>query len=432
VVKGLIGLKPEILKDNTELALNEDVAGKVLTSKKPIVVEDVRKYEMPNAETLRKEGVKNFISIPIISRDKVHGTINIGSHVPHHYTQEEINVLNLIAQQIGFTIENAMLYEQTKNALEELKKTQSYLLQSEKMAAIGQLAAGVAHEINNPVGFIHSNLGSLHKYSQRIQDLLLKYEELMTTLKSNSSENITPLCEDIEGLKKRFKIEFILKDLQKVITDSLEGTERIKKIVADLKSFSRVDQAEFKYANINEGLESTLNVVWNELKYKCTVEKDFGELPQLYCNLGQLNQVFMNLLVNAAQAIKEKGTIIIATHCVNGGKCSGRSEKEGNYIEIKICDTGCGIPEDKLDRIFDPFFTTKPVGKGTGLGLSIAYDIIKKHQGEITVESEVGKGTTFTIQLPIREGENETLKTEERISNKAYTHLQHPPLPPKP
>jgi signal transduction histidine kinase len=166
--------------------------------------------------------------------------------------------------------------------------------------------------------------------------------------------------------------------------------------VADLKNFSRVDQAEFKHADINQGLKSTLNVVWNELKYKCTVEKNYEDLPQVYCNLGQLNQVFMNLLVNATQAIEEKGTIEIATHYVNE-----QSGAEQDYIEVKISDTGSGIPEDKLKRIFEPFFTTKDVGKGTGLGLSIAYDIINKHNGDMTVESEVGKGTTFTIQLPL-------------------------------
>ncbi|MBN1547202.1 MAG: PAS domain S-box protein [Syntrophaceae bacterium] len=297
-------------------------------------------------------------------------------------------------------IEKTRLLNETKEALEELKKTQSYLLQSEKMASVGQLAAGVAHEINNPTGFVHSNLGSLNKYSMRLLELIRKYEEGMDELKNNGHKEITSFCKEIEALKKKLKIDVIMNDFQKVITDSLEGTERIKKIVADLKNFSHVDQAEFKYADITEGIESTLNVVWNELKYKCTVEKDYGDLPKLYCNLGQLNQVFANLLVNAAHAIEEEGVIRIATRYVNG---KSRDNDDGRgHVEVTINDTGCGIPEDKLGRIFEPFFTTKDVGKGTGLGLSIAYDIIRKtHNGEIGVESEVGKGTTFTIKLPL-------------------------------
>jgi len=301
---------------------------------------------------------------------------------------------------------NARLLEETRDALEELKKTQSYLLQSEKMASIGQLAAGIAHEINNPTGYVHSNLGSLNKYSNKVLELLKRYGEGLDALKNNGSKELASFYEEMEELKKKLKMDFIMRDFQKVIADSLEGTQKIKKIVADLKSFSRVDQAEFKHADINEGLKSTLNVVWNELKYKCTVEKDFGDLPKIYCNLGQLNQVFMNLLVNAAQAIEEKGTIKISTRHVNG-KLARNNTAQG-YIEIKVSDTGSGIPEDKLNKIFEPFFTTKDVGKGTGLGLSIAYDIIQKHKGEIKVESKVGEGTTFTIQLPRLDGENGT------------------------
>ncbi len=299
--------------------------------------------------------------------------------------------------------------------LRELKETQSYLLQSEKMASIGQLAAGVAHEMNNPIGFVYSNLGSLIKYCNKVLELLKGYEEGIAVLKRNGNKEIVCIVKDIEEIKKKLKIDFIIKDFQKIIADSLEGTERIKKIVADLKSFSRFDQAEFGYADINKGLESTLNVAWNELKYTCTVEKDCGNLPQIHCNLGQLNQVFMNLLVNAAQAIKGKGTIKISTRYLNGPLTNSTTEQD--YIEIKISDTGSGIPEEKLKMIFDPFFTTKPAGKGTGLGLSIAYDIIKKHNGEITVQSKVEKGTTFTIKLPLLEGKDRRSKAGRIINN---------------
>jgi PAS domain S-box-containing protein len=401
IIKCALGFKSEPLKKTTHLPLDVGVSSKAFHSREPVVIESIEHYNEPQPEVLKKEGIKSFIIIPISSRDKIYGTINIASHVHHHFSPEEMNHLCSIGNQISLAIENIKLFEETQNALGELKSTQAYLLQNEKMASIGQLAAGVAHEINNPTGFVHSNLGSLNKYSDKVLELLTRYEEGLASLnKNNGTQELVSFCEEMEELKKKLKIDFIMKDFKKVIADSLEGTERIRKIVADLKSFSRVDQAEFKYANINEGLASTLNVIWNELKYKCTVEKDYGELPQIYCNLGQLNQVFMNILVNAAQAIAEKGTIKITTRYVNGQEATAKEHSTQGSIEVKISDTGCGIPEDKIKRIFEPFFTTKPVGGGTGLGLSIAYDIIKKHQGEITVASERGKGTIFTITLP--------------------------------
>ena len=172
----------------------------------------------------------------------------------------------------------------------------------------------------------------------------------------------------------------------------MNGADRVKEIVQNLKSFSRLDEAEYKMADINAGLESTLAIVWNELKYKATVRKEYGDIPLTRCNLGELNQVFMNLLVNAAQAIETKGEIIV------------RTGRENGFIFVTIADNGCGIPADKLHRIFEPFFTTKAVGKGTGLGLSIAYDIVKKHNGELSVQSEPGMGTIFRVMIPVVNG----------------------------
>ncbi len=276
-----------------------------------------------------------------------------------------------------------------KSANEELKTTQAQILQREKMASIGQLAAGVAHEINNPMGFITSNLGTLDKYIHKFTEYIDAQTEALTSFES---EEVTARLKDI---RKKLKLDYVLEDIGKLIEESQEGAERVKKIVQNLKTFSRVDQAEYKPADINECIESTLNIVWNELKYKTTVEKEYGELPLVKCYPQQLNQVFMNLLVNAAQAIEKQGTIRIKTWNGDGS------------VNISISDTGSGIPEDKLGKIFDPFFTTKPVGQGTGLGLSITYDIIKKHKGEIGVESEVGKGTVFNIIIPVTEGKQE-------------------------
>ncbi|NWF97851.1 MAG: response regulator [Nitrospirae bacterium] len=277
--------------------------------------------------------------------------------------------------------------KEAKEAYEKLKSTQAQVLQQEKMASIGQLAAGIAHEINNPVGFIMSNLNSLQKYMTRLGEFINIQNEANSQLISEGASS--EIIKNIQEKKKSLKIDFILEDSNNLIKESLDGADRVKHIVQDLKSFSRIDEAEFKMANINEGIESTINIVWNELKYKARLNKEYGDIPLTKCNPGQLNQVFMNILVNAAQAIEKKGEITVKTWANDG------------YINIEISDTGCGIPEDKIGRIFEPFFTTKEVGKGTGLGLSIAYDIINKHKGFISVDSEAGKGTTFTIQIPI-------------------------------
>ncbi|MBU1640460.1 MAG: DUF3365 domain-containing protein [Proteobacteria bacterium] len=267
-----------------------------------------------------------------------------------------------------------------EQALSELKATQSQMLQNEKMATVGQLAAGVAHEINNPTGFVSSNLSSLEKYILRITDFLAQLQKVIPP------EN----QEEIATLRKKMKIDHISDDIHDLIRESLDGTERIKKIVMSLKNFSRTDQEEYGAANINDCLDSTLNVVWNELKYKATVTKEYGELPLTKCYAQQLNQVFMNLLVNGAQAIAEQGVITIKTWC------------DSDNIFISISDTGSGMDEETMAHIFEPFYTTKKKDKGTGLGLSIAHDIItKKHQGRLCVESHKGQGTTFIIEIPI-------------------------------
>ncbi|TWJ19458.1 PAS domain S-box protein [Geobacter argillaceus] len=273
--------------------------------------------------------------------------------------------------------------EALETALKELKEAHSQMLQKEKMASIGQLAAGVAHEINNPIGFVNSNLGTLDKYVGRMIEFIQAQGE---ALSSSASQEVG---EVIASQRKKLKLDYIIEDSRKLIQESLDGTDRVRKIVQNLKSFSRVDESEYKRENLNNCLESTLNIVWNELKYKATVEREYGELPETRCYPQQLNQVFMNLLVNAAHAIESQGTITI------------RSWAEGADIFIAISDTGSGIPDELHSRIFEPFFTTKEVGKGTGLGLSISYDIVKKHGGEILLESVVGEGTTFTVRLPV-------------------------------
>lgn len=281
-----------------------------------------------------------------------------------------------------------------KKALLDLQNTQSQLLQSEKMASIGQLAAGVAHEINNPVGFVRSNLGTINEYLGDLMTLIDQYQRLEATLGKEKgmpeSGAIQEALENIQKVKGEIGLDYILDDYKNVVDESLEGMARVGKIVSDLKDFAHMDKAnELELTDLNKGLVSTLNIVWNELKYKAEVIKDLGDIPLVQCYPQRINQVFMNILVNAAQAIEEKGEIHITTIGDN------------DHVEIRIRDNGSGIKKEILTKIFDPFFTTKEVGKGTGLGLNVAYNIIQRHKGTIEVESEVGKGTTFIIRLQI-------------------------------
>jgi two-component system NtrC family sensor kinase len=288
--------------------------------------------------------------------------------------------------------ENLEIEVQKKTRM--IKEAQAHLMQQEKMASIGHLAAGVAHEINNPMGFINSNLNSLKDYMKDIVSLIQEYRSLISKSKDavfKKEDRISFFDElkRINELEKEVDIAFILQDTPNLIEESLEGATRIKKIVVDLKDFSHPGKEELKHTDINENLNFTLNVVQNEIKYKATVTKNYGELPLVKCYTQQISQVFMNILVNAAQAIEEKGDIKVETRLKNG------------FVEIIISDTGVGIPTDILSKIFDPFFTTKEVGKGSGLGLNVAYNIMKKHNGTIDVKSSVGKGTTFIARLPV-------------------------------
>ena len=273
----------------------------------------------------------------------------------------------------------------------ELERTHARLFQQEKLASLGQLAAGVAHEINNPLAFITSNLGSLQKHMDRLLNFMEIQSKAIDSASNCAEEKRRAILQQLREDERSLKIEYVITDIGKLISESLDGATRVKRIVQELKSFCRADDNELKLADINTGLESALNIVWNELKYKATVKKEFGQIPLTKCNPGRLSQVFMNILINAVQAIDTQGVIII------------KSWHADRNIYVSICDTGCGIPEETLSRIYEPFFTTKEVGKGTGLGLSIAYDIVKAHNGDITVQSERGKGTTFTVKMPVIE-----------------------------
>ncbi|UXI70669.1 ATP-binding protein [Tahibacter amnicola] len=273
-------------------------------------------------------------------------------------------------------------------ALARLHTVQEQLVQSEKMASLGQLAAGIAHEINNPIGYVHSNLGTLQEYLNNLFGLIECYDAALVSSAGVAPERRAEVLER----KRNIDFEFLVQDLPQLLAESREGIDRVRRIVQDLRDFSHADRMEtWSLFDLHRGLDSTIGIVWNEIKYKAEVRKEYGNLPLVECLPSQINQVFVNILVNAAQAIEERGEIRVRTSSNNG------------TVSVEITDTGGGIPPDVQKRIFDPFFTTKPVGKGTGLGLSISYGIVRKHHGEITVDSRLGEGTTFRITLPQRQ-----------------------------
>lgn len=274
------------------------------------------------------------------------------------------------------------------DSLARLQQAHAQLLQSEKMASIGQLAAGVAHEINNPIGFISSNLNSLSEYSTMLTKAVGALTDLANACAAGSPQ-IAAQAEEVRKLCAACDLDYITSDLDKIVGESLEGAHRVRQIVADLRDFAHIDNPDLAEEDINKLLEKTINVAWNELKYKAEVAKEFGEIPAIPCYGGKLGQVFLNLLVNAAQAIKEKGRITVRTGVL------------GDRIWVEVADTGCGIPPENTHRVFEPFFTTKDVGQGTGMGLHLAYRIVAAHEGAISVKSKVGEGTTFRVELPV-------------------------------
>lgn len=276
--------------------------------------------------------------------------------------------------------------EEQQQLINQLQEAQAQLLQSEKMASIGQLAAGIAHEINNPIGFINSNMGALRAYVDTLCELADSIDQTVRSLPGQDD-----LKANIVKLKKQADYEFLKEDVAELVRESLDGLKRVKDIVQALKDFAHIGETDWQYADLHAGIDSTLTIASNEFKYKATIKKEYGKLPPVKCLASQLNQVFMNLIVNAAHAIRENGVITIRTGC------------ENDWVWVEIGDNGCGIPPEILNRIFEPFFTTKAVGKGTGLGLSLSYNIVTKHGGRIEVASEPGQGARFTVHLPVNQ-----------------------------
>ena len=306
------------------------------------------------------------------------------------------NEIGLLADSFNDMVKSVKLARQDlekkikeiEAAYSELKETQSRLVHSAKMASLGQLVAGVAHELNNPIGFIFSNMNHLRDYSQKLLQLIDEAEK--------NPEKMTEL-------KAKIDYEFLVQDMPKLINSCEDGARRTRDIVLGLRNFSRLEEAKLKNVDLKESIEATLKLLSGEIKGRVEVHSEFAQLPEVMCFASQINQVFMNILSNAAQAIEGKGEIWIKTSLKTPSKSSIQNPRinKSNFVEISIRDSGKGIPADVLEKIFDPFFTTKTIGQGTGLGLSISYGIVKKHDGDILVTSQLDKGTEFKIQLPI-------------------------------
>jgi signal transduction histidine kinase len=421
---GASGATEEMLKgaDQIKYSLETPTSlhAQVAKFSNPVLVDNIDNY--PGVSDLRLAKISNsssFIIVPLKIENKVIGTLSVDRYYSKtKLTENDKNLLSNLANQIAIALLNADLYKNLENkviertqqleklnsalkeAYDDLKKTQIQLAQSEKMASLGQLVAGVAHEINNPVAYIYSNIKHLGGYVKRFKSLLNEYESLASITEEEKSK--------ILNLKSNIDYDFLINDVDSLLNSCDIGIQRVKNIVNDLRNFSRLDEAELKEVDIHEGIDSTLVLFLPQYENKLTVHKEYGDIPKIHCYAGQLNQVFMNLLVNSAQAIEERnkledrnrGNIWIKTEVVEDNKIP--ELQNSKIVRISIKDDGNGIPVNIRDKIFDPFFTTKPIGKGTGLGLSISYSIIEKHKGKLFFNTEVEKGTEFLIELPIK------------------------------
>lgn len=389
-----IDLPPHVI--GCSVPLGSGVLGWVAKEGQPLLINgDLDPQKYPGIQRRREQAApSSALCWPLKLREKVIGALSVNrpaEKTPFAESDRDqgtavLNLASLALENIQLRLDQQRRFAELQATNQKLAEAQDQLLQAEKMASIGQLAAGVAHEINNPVGYVASNLSSLGRYMDNLLSLLEACDQLDASLSGDAPELLA-----LRALKEKMDLTYLREDLHDLLAESKEGLERVKKIVLDLKTFSHVDEAEWQITDLHQGLDSTLNIVWNELKYKAEVVKEYGTLPEIECLPSQLNQVFMNLMVNAAHAIENQGTITL------------RTGHAGEQVWVEVSDTGKGIAPENLGRIFDPFFTTKPVGTGTGLGLSLSYGIVKKHHGNIEVESTVGKGTTFRVWLPLRQ-----------------------------
>ena len=405
----MAGADPGVtLFDGVELPLDAETSasGRAAVTGEAVVVNDVDQATIPiHRDLVRTYEVKSFIATPLRVRDRVLGVLAVTAADTNRFHQGDVDLLAAVANQVALAIDKAESFqtieelsrsledkvrvrteqlrvtnEELRGAYRDLQATQLQLIQREKMASVGQLVAGVAHELNNPIGFISSNVATLTDFVRRLRGMLEIYQE--APLPEADRERI-------EARRRELQVDYALKYLDSMLAGIREGADRTRKIVGDLRVFARTPDDVWQTIDLHEDLESSLTLLNHLVKDRITVVRDYGELGAVECVRSQIDQVFLNVLANAAQAIPGPGTITIETRA------------EGGIAVIRIADTGPGIPPGTIGRVFDPFFTTKPVGEGIGLGLSISYEIVTKHGGEIRAESPPDGGATFTIRLPM-------------------------------
>jgi two-component system, NtrC family, sensor kinase len=394
--------------EGIELPLTPEgsIAGKVATTGQPVLVADVGATPEPvDVLTARAFGVSSLVAFPLRVKDRIFGVLAVASGEVDRLSESDVELVSAVASHVALAVDKAesfgtieglsrgledkvrvrteqlrAAHEELQGAHRDLQHAQMQLVQREKMASVGQLVAGVAHELNNPIGFVYSNVATLEDFTRRLRAMLEVYRQ-------------APLAEAaqtrIQAEWDRLKVDYALRYLDAMTQGIREGAERARKIVRDLRVFARGEDDIWQPVDLHAELESSLTLVNHLLEDRVAVHRKYGELPSVECVRSQIDQVFLNLLANAAQAIQGPGAITIETRCDDGAAV------------LRIRDTGPGIPPDVIGRIFDPFFTTKPVGEGTGLGLSISYEIVKRHGGEIAVTSPPGGGAVFTVRLPL-------------------------------
>ncbi|MEO1186075.1 MAG: ATP-binding protein, partial [Cyanobacteria bacterium J06636_27] len=400
----LVVLQSTPIEESKDIPLS--VIHYVARTQQPLVMNDATQEAIYKDDSyILREQPKSVLCAPIFYQGKFTGIVYLeNNQATGAFTNSRLEILKLLTSQAAIAIENAHLYageqeksQQLQESLETLQQTQAQLVQTEKISSLGQLVAGVAHEVNNPVGFIAGNLSIANQYIEDLLELLSLYQE-----------NLPSPPEEIETFQEDIDLDYLLEDLPKMITSMELGTDRIRDIMQSLRNFSRTDSADKKPANVHEGIETTLMILQHRFKAnserpKIEVVKKYEDLPLVKCYSGQLNQAFMNLLANAIDALDES----------NEGKTYAEIEKNPNVITIRtfadedkatirIADNGPGMPEEVRSKLFNAFFTTKPEGKGTGLGLSISHQIVTQtHGGNLYCLSSPGNGAEFVIELPL-------------------------------
>jgi signal transduction histidine kinase len=394
--------------EGVEMPLDPAVSSsaRVAVTGLPLLVNDVECAEQPvHGSTVRAFNVRSFVAVPLRVKARVAGVLSVVASEPDRFGESDRELLAAVANHVALALDRAESFqtieelsrgledkvrvrteqlratnEELETAYRNLQATQMQLIQREKMASVGQLVAGVAHELNNPIGFVSSNAATLEDFVGRLRAIVEAYRG--AAIADTDRERLERQWAALKG-------DHVLRYLDPMIQGIREGAERTRKIVRDLRVFARTTDEVWQAVDLHEELDSSLTLLSHLLKDRVTVHRKYGDLPSVECIRSQIDQVFLNVLANAAQAIGDPGAITIETR------------REGGAAVVSISDTGPGIPPDVLGRVFDPFFTTKPVGEGTGLGLSISYEIVKKHGGEITATSPPDQGATLAIRIPI-------------------------------